>query len=26
MVASYPDAIITGRQKDAGWIMYGGFR
>jgi len=26
MVASYADAIITGRQKDAGWIMYGGFR
>jgi hypothetical protein len=24
-VARYPDALLTGRSKDAGWILSGGF-
>jgi hypothetical protein len=23
--ARYPDALLTGRSKDAGWILTGGF-
>ena len=25
MVASFPDALIVGRARDAGWILNGGF-
>jgi hypothetical protein len=24
-VASYPDAMLSGRARDAGWILTGGF-
>jgi len=24
-VARYPDSLLTGRSKDAGWILSGGF-
>lgn len=26
IVSRYEDSLLTGRQKDAGWILYGGFR
>jgi hypothetical protein len=24
-IASYDDVIVSGRRKDAGWILHGGF-